>query len=298
MSIFYALTGHTGFVGSNLLNYLKSTDCVVELLNLRNEDFSLNCNVDAVVHLAGKAHDLKGLSGDEEYFQVNVELTKKLFQVFMASSAKKFIYVSSVKAMADSVIGEILRETDQHNPVTLYGASKLAAEQYLQAQFLPEGKSLYILRPCMIHGPGNKGNLNLLFQFVSKGVPWPLGAFKNKRSFLSVENFCFVVDQILSGNLLPGVYNLADSESVSTNEIIRLIAKETNRRPLMLSVPKPMVFLFAKLGDILKMPFNTERLKKLTDNYLVSNQKLLDALGRPLPVSAYNGLKKTIKSFK
>jgi hypothetical protein len=71
----------------------------------------------------------------------------------------------------------------------------------------------------MIHGEGNKGNLNLLYQLVSKGLPWPLGNFKNQRSFLSIENLCFVIREIVERNdILFGIYQVADDEALSTNE--------------------------------------------------------------------------------
>src|SRR5690606_13373271 len=131
----------------------------------------------AIIHLAGKAHDTQNTSSPEEYFQVNTELTKQLFDKFLQSNARDFIYFSSVKAVADTVSG-LLGEDVTPNPQTPYGQSKWQAEQYLNSQPLPEGKRLFILRPCMIHGPGNKGNLNLLYQVSSKGLPWPLAAFE------------------------------------------------------------------------------------------------------------------------
>ena len=84
---------------------------------------------------------------------------------------------------------------------------------YILSKEIPKGKRVYILRPCMIHGPGNKGNLNLLYQLVSKGLPWPLGGFQNQRSFLSVENLCFVIKELLENESIPsGVYQVADDE--------------------------------------------------------------------------------------
>lgn len=155
-------------------------------------------------------------------------LTRQLFDAFCISDAKYFIFMSSVKVAADRVEG-VLRETDEPDPKTPYGISKLKAERYL-LNHLPEGKKVYILRPCMIHGPGSKGSLNLLYKLVKKGMPWPLGVFENKRSFLSIDNFCFVVDEILSGRLAPGIYNLADTEPISTNEVIRLIANGMKKK--------------------------------------------------------------------
>lgn len=252
---------------------------------------------DMVVHLAGKAHDLKKVSDEQSYLEVNTELTKKVFDAFIKSQASIFVYVSSIKAVADSTNGQLVSESMQPQPGTPYGKSKLAAESFLLAQALPETKKLYILRPCMIHGPGNKGNFNLLYQIVKKGIPWPLGAFDNKRSFLSADNFCFVIDQILTQRLQPGTYHLSDTEPLSTNELVRLIASELNSSASILPISKGLVKAIARMGDWLPLPLNSERLEKLTENYVVSNQKLLTALGMPLPVTAELGMRKTIRSF-
>src|SRR5690606_25943192 len=91
---------------------------------------------------------------------------------------------------------------------------------------------LFIIRPCMIHGPGNKGNLNLLYKVVEKGVPWPLASFENRRSFLSIDNLCYLIEQILVKADLPsGVYNFADDEVVSTNELVAVIANSLGKKP-------------------------------------------------------------------
>lgn len=105
----------------------------------------------------------------------------------MASPARKFIFFSSVKAAADFVPGDLLTEDIVPHPVGPYGESKIKAEEYILNHPAYE-KQVYILRPCMIHGPGNKGNLNLLHQVIKKGIPWPLGAFENRRSFTSIGN--------------------------------------------------------------------------------------------------------------
>jgi nucleoside-diphosphate-sugar epimerase len=151
----------------------------------------------------------------------------------------------------------------------------------------------------MIHGPGNKGNLNLLYQIVSKGFPWPLGAFQNQRSFCSIDNLYFVINQILENESIPsGIYNLADDEVVSTNELIEIIGDTTNKKARILSISKKIINTIAKIGDVFHLPLNTERLDKLTENFVVSNTKIKAALGiEKLPVSAKEGLTKTIKSF-
>lgn len=250
-----------------------------------------------MVHLAGKAHDLKKISNDKDYYEVNFELTKQLFDQFLQSDAQKFIYISSVKAVADTVVGSLTEDVTP-NPVTVYGKSKRMAEDYILAN-LPSTKKVYILRPCMIYGLGNKGNLNLLFSLVSKGFPWPLGAFENQRSFCSIENLCFVIRELLTQERIPsGVYNVADDETLSTNELIQLIAVSQNKKARILPISKGIITSIAKAGGFLRLPLNSERLQKLTESYVVGNAKIKMAIGKPLPVHAEEGLLKTFGSFK
>jgi nucleoside-diphosphate-sugar epimerase len=291
------ITGINGFVGHNLQNYLETRCELIPLFIRYKTNQIININGNAIIHLAGKAHDLKKVSQPQEYYEANFELTKQLFDAFLVSNANVFITLSSVKASADEV-HEILTELDLPNPVTHYGKSKLLAEEYIFSHELPKDKRVYVLRPCMIHGPGNKGNLNLLYKIVSKNIPWPLGTFDNKRSFCSIDNLLFVIKELIEREDIPsGIYNIADDESLSTNELISLIAESQNRKPNVWKIPKGFIEGLAKLGDVLHLPLNTERLQKLTDSYIVSNQKIKDVLGKSLPVSSREGLLKTFKSF-
>jgi len=292
------ITGATGFVGTNLQDYLKISH-ETEPMSVRyepNQQFEIKGDV--IIHLAGKAHDLKKVSKPNDYHEANFELTKQLFDAFLASEASVFIFMSTVKAVADEVEG-ILSEDEIPNPITHYGIAKRQAEEYLLSKELPERKRVYILRPCMIHGPANKGNLNLLYQLVAKGLPWPLGAFENQRSFLSIENLCFVIKELLENTAIPsGVYQVADDKSLSTNELIMLLGKSLNKNALIWNVNSSFIKSLARIGDYAGLPLNSERLQKLTENYVVSNKKIINALGKSLPISAENGLIKTFESFK
>jgi len=292
------ITGASGFVGSNLLEFFKSTHEVQPLGVRYIPKNKIELSGDVIIHLSGKAHDLKNVSKPQEYYEANYELTKQLFDSFLLSNASVFIFMSSVKAVADQVDG-VLTEDNIPNPITPYGISKLQAENYILNQQLPEGKRFYILRPSMIHGPGNKGNLNLLYSFVNKGYPWPLAAFENKRSFLSIDNLCFVTKEIVENDSIPsGVYNIADDQAISTNQLISLISKSQNKNTKSVFLPKKLIYAIAKVGSILHLPINTERLIKLTDNYVISNKKILKSIGKPFPISAENGLVKTLNSFQ
>jgi nucleoside-diphosphate-sugar epimerase len=193
----------------------------------------------------------------------------------------------------------VLTEEQTSNPITHYGKSKLLAEQYILSKQIPEGKRVYILRPCMIHGPGNKGNLNLLYKLVSKGIPWPLGSFGNKRSFCSIDNLMFIIKELIDREDIPsGVYNVADDEALSTNEVISILAESKNKKPRIWKISNGFLEALSKLGDILRLPLTTERLQKLTESYVVSNQKIKKAIGKPLPISSKDGLLKTFNSFQ
>ncbi|PYF75452.1 NAD-dependent epimerase/dehydratase family protein [Pedobacter nutrimenti] len=293
------ITGSSGFVGKNLLKYLDDYSLNYKKLDLR-EQLSFNSldGSSSVIHLAGKAHDFRNVSNTQEYYEVNFELTKKIYDLFLKSEATNFFFLSSVKAAADKVEGP-LTENSVSFPETDYGKSKLMAEQYIQSQILPEGKSFYILRPCMIHGPGNKGNLNLLYEFVRKGIPYPFAAFKNQRSFLSVENLCFILKEfILQNNIPSGVYLVADDGSLSTNEIISLFCSGLGKDLRLWKVPKMLIRLLARAGDFLPLPINTERLDKLTENYVVCNHKVKEAINKSLPLTITEGLTLTLKSFQ
>ena len=201
-------------------------------------------------------------------------LTQKIFDFFLESSAKKFVFFSSVKAAADSVVGDMLTEDVVPAPIGPYGESKITAENYILGKLNVENgelkvnpyddKKVYILRPCMIHGPGNKGNLNLLYNVVRKGIPWPLGAFENRRSFTSIALMCRALE----------------------------------RKPHIWKINRGLMEFCARLGTLLHLPLNTERLRKLTENYVVSNAKIKAALGIDrMPVRAEEGIVRTIKSF-
>lgn len=305
------ITGVHGFVGSNLVSYLSPSNViygldiiapekegVVKTFSWEDLDAGRVPDIDAIIHLAGKAHDTKNQTVADVYFKVNRDLTIKVFNYFLAhDSIKKFVFFSTAKAAADRVEG-VLTEDVVPSPVGPYGESKIAAEKYILAN-MPTDKQVYIFRPCMIHGPGNKGNLNLLFGFVRKGIPWPLGAFENHRTFTSIQNICFAVNGVLTKNIASGIYNMGDDEALSTNELIEEICKSLGKKAHIWKLPKGVMSGLAKVGGWLHLPLNPDRLQKLTENYVSSNAKIKNALGvEKMPMDAREGLKVTLESFK
>ena len=313
------ITGIHGFIGSNFIRTLRDKhtlygldiifpcrDGVSQTFSWRDIEptsfpFQTFPQFDAIIHLAGKAHDTKNQSVAQSYFDINTGLTQKIFDFFLESSAKKFIFFSSVKAAADSVVGDMLTEDVIPAPVGAYGESKIKAEEYIKEhlEYSTTEKQVYILRPCMIHGPGNKGNLNLLYNVVKKGIPWPLGDFDNRRSFTSIDNLCYVIEGLLNQDVPTGIYHMGDDEALSTNELIVIMCEAMEKQPRIWKMNKRFMEACAGLGTLLHLPLNTERLRKLTENYVVSNAKIKAALGiDKLPVTAKEGLMKTIRSFE
>ena len=310
------ITGIHGFVGSNLVSYLSKDNELYGLDIIAPEkkgilktyswddlDADVIPVVDAIVHLAGKAHDTKSHDNADVYFKVNRDLTIKVFDYFCTHpSIEKFVFFSTAKAAADRVTG-ILKEDIVPSPIGPYGQSKIAAENYILRKISDcwkcNDKQVYIFRPCMIHGPGNKGNLNLLYNFVKKGFPWPLGAFDNRRTFTSIGNICYVVNGVLTTDIPSGIYNMGDDEALSTNELIEEICKSLGKKARIWKLPKRIISLMAKIGGLLHFQLNTERLQKLTENYVSSNEKIKKAFNiEKMPVNARDGLRVTLESFK
>lgn len=308
------ITGINGFVGTNFTN-CWSINHTLYGLDIHQPDKEVVERifgwdelgkvppVNAIVHLAGKAHDTKNQSEAKSYFDINTGLTQRIFDYFLQSEARTFIFFSSVKAAADSVPGDLLTEDIEPKPVGPYGESKIKAEQYLLAKRQEADnlqKKVFILRPCMIHGPGNKGNLNLLYNVVSKGIPWPLGAYENRRSFCSIDNISYIVEQLITrDHIESGIYHIGDDEPLSTNELIGLISESVGKKAHIWKLPKGLMSGMAWVGGALHLPLNKDRLQKLTENYVVSNKKIKNILGIDnMPVSARDGMRKTLESFR
>ncbi|MGK9148721.1 NAD-dependent epimerase/dehydratase family protein [Plantibacter flavus] len=295
------VTGATGFIGTNLVPALEAAGHEVVPFSLRGwmgEPFP--DGIDAVVNLAGKAHDLDGTAGPEVYRRINTDLAERVYAAFLDTGASTFIQMSSVAAVNEESVDGVLDEQADAHPVTPYGKSKLAAERLLLATSPPVGRRVIVLRPTMVHGPGDKGNLRLLFGMLSRGIPYPLDAFANERSFVSIGNLSWVVARVLDTPTVPtGIYLVADDDPVSTGHLVSLIAEVTGKPVRRLAIPRVIVRAIARIGDRVRaVPLNTRRLAKLTEDYRVSGAKLLDALGRTsMPVGTDDGLRTSIAAL-
>lgn len=294
------LVGHTGFVGKSILNancFKNDNFILIGRAELTKDQF---CNdfysADVLIYTAGIAHDISGKIKEQDYYDVNVELLKKVYDHYLKSNIKSFIYFSSIKAVTDKS-ESIITEDTKPQPKTIYGITKLIAEKYIQERTV-YGKTYYILRPTMIHGPGNKGNLNVLYKYLNSGSPWILGSFKNERSFASISNVLFVLNILARTQKVPeGVYNVCDDNAVSMNRIVDLFEIACNKKIVKLYFGKRIFNAAARVGDLLRLRINSLFLEKITETFLVSNIKIRKFIETDLPLTSEEGLIMTFKNM-
>ena len=107
-----------------------------------------------------------------------------------------------------------------------------------------------------------------------------------------------VIKGLLTKDVTSGIYHMGDDEALSTNELIEVICSALGKKAHIWNIPRGLMNGVAKMGDVLHLPLNTQRMQKLTENYVVSNAKIKAALGmKEMPVRAKDGLRETIKSF-
>lgn len=289
------ITGSTGFVGGY---FLKK-----HLNEFSFKEFKRNSEItpiddDIVLHFAGLAHDLKKVSKPQDYYETNTELTIKLYNEFLSSNASTFIFLSSIKAVADYSNLPINEETERR-PQSVYGLSKKMAEDYILNKKLPSGKRYFIIRTPMIYGNDNKGNLQVLYNFISKFRLWPFTNFKNKKSFCSIENLDFALIQLIENqDISSGVYNVADDEVISTNQLIELIGNQRNIKIKFLKIPKNIILLILGVLKLIKLSQFEDKIRKLTESYEVDNTKIKLAVNETWPMSTERGLRKVFDSFR
>ena len=301
------ITGTTGFVGKNLCGLLadqghkliEANRVAITGKQTLEDAVKGKLHAETWIHLAAKSQDVNNPKLLDEYTHVNIDLTKDLFNAFLNDpAASTFIHFSSVKAAAANITGELTELTEAEVDIP-YGSTKRQAEKELLAQKLPPGKKLIILRPAMIYGYNTKSNLYSLFKFIKRGLPYPFAAFDNKRTMLSIDNLLFVILHIVNTpSFKGGIYNVADDDSLSTNELTALISTAIGKKPSKLKIPKPLITFMFRIGDVLHLPVNTQKLNKLTANYLVSNSKLKAELGVPLPATAHDSLLQVFNRFQ
>lgn len=230
---------------------------------------------DAVVHLAARAHKVrdKGAAAEEDYRRVNVDATLRLAEQAADAGVRRFVFISSIGVMGESS-RQPLTETDPIAPVSEYAKSKALAEQSLWRLTERMVMELVVLRPVLVYGPGNPGNLDRLLGLIGRRFPLPLANVRNLRSLVSVD---YLADAIRRSMTHPQAANqlflVADGVDVSTPDIIRAMARGMQRSDPLLRCPPWALGLLARLFG------KGRELKKIAGTLQVDSTKLRDRLG-------------------
>ena len=293
-----ALTGATGFIGRHLLRDLPRRGYRVRVLLRRPTTLPLEASsavvgdlaaprnmaaalagVDAVIHSAGLAHAMSGLPEDD-YRAINTEATIGLARASERAGAKRFVFLSSIRAQSGPAAEEVLTEDLEPKPTDAYGRSKLAAEEGLAAI----GLDWVALRPVLVYGPGVMGNMARLIDLARSPMPLPFGGLGARRSLLAVENLAEAIDVVLR---LPAPIGrpliVADPEPVTMPEMIAALREGFGRKPGLLPVPSGLLkAAFGLMG-------RSEAFERVSGS-LVASPAALTRLGWSAPVATRAGL--------
>lgn len=279
------LTGSTGYIGSSFLNQYKNEYSFVKfsLLNQKIENIDFD-KINVVIHCAALVHQKIEYSY-EKYHKINVDYPVKLAKLAKEKGVKQFVFISTI-----AVYGEDKEKLDENtacNPITPYGKSKLEAEKQL-LELNDENFLVSIIRPPMVYGKNAPGNIYSLIKLVEKLTIIPLGKIENKRTFISIQNLCHLVDEIITQQQ-NGIFLASDDEPLSTSNLIKLISKNLDKKVYLIKIP-----FFEGLLKILKPSFH----KRLYGSLEVDNTLTKVKLNLKNPYSVEEGINLMIKGEK
>ncbi len=272
------ITGSNGYLGNTFINQYKNKYEFKKfsLLNQKIEDINFD-NIDIVLHCAALVHQ-KVEHPYEKYYEVNVKYPVKLAKLAKQNAVKQFVFISTI-----AVYGEEKEKLDENticNPITLYGKSKLEAEKEL-LQLNDDNFIVSIIRPPMIYGKNAPGNIDSLVKLVKKLPVIPLGKIENKRSFIYIQNLCYIVDEVITQEK-SGIFLASDDEAISTSRLIELVAKNLDKKIYLVKIP-----FFESLLKILKPSFH----KRLYGSLEIDNSITKEKLNLKNPYSVEEGIK-------
>lgn len=306
------VTGASGFVGRALIPALvaegfevhassRSRDAVPHAARTIRADLlegdlsGYLLGVDAIVHLAGRAHVMRESKSHSEavYMRQNCELTRRLAESANRAGVRHLVFASSIKVVGEATQSHPFTEETPCAPADDYGRSKLAAERALSEIASDSGLNVTILRPPLMYGAGVKGNLLRLMRLLDKGVPLPIAGIRNKRSLLGVRNFASVIVSALRAHQ-PGcrAYLVSDGAPVSTPELVLAMAKALGRAPILFRVPNSMLMLAARLTG------RTAELDRLASPLLIDDRRIRDDLRWSPPHPFHEGLREMAMYYR
>jgi len=248
----------------------------------------------AIIHLAGRSHVMNDRQSTSEalYHKVNVVGTSILAEAAVKEGIRKFIFLSSVKAMAERSKGEALTETTPPRPEDAYGRTKLEAEQALLKVASSSAMTVVNLRTPLVYGPGVKANLLRLITACDQRLPLFLESVSNKRSLVFLGNLTDALACVVEAEgLSTETFLVSDGEAVSTPELIRRISKALGRAPRLLPVPVWALTLAGTLTG------KSQALDRLTGSLVIDDRKLRDVVGWTPPFNMLQGLNQTAEWF-
>ena len=320
------ITGANGFVASHLIPYLdkqswqittatrgscpskKFSSSVIsvtigEINGETNWQQALK-NIDTVIHLAARAHILQEevLNPEVEFIRVNTQGTANLVEQSIQAGVKHFIFISSIGAMA-TFSNQPLTESSPCQPDTPYGRSKLQAEQALIDFARQSNMTWTILRPTLVYGSGNPGNMARLVKLINLGLPLPFGLVKNRRSFIYVGNLVEAIATCLTHPQAQNqIFIISDGQDVSTSKLIEKIAHHMNRSCNLVPVSPPLLRMAGYLSDKVEhsikkpLPLNTQTIDRLLCSLFVDSSYIRATLNWQPPYTLDQGLSQTLRS--
>ncbi len=308
------VTGANGFVGRALCRELLRRGRRVRAVVRRNDDPPAGCElrlvgeigpdtewgealdgVDAIAHLAARVHAMRETAKDSiaAFRRTNVEGSLRLAEAAALAGVRRFVFLSSVKALGDASPDGTLTEASAAKPQDPYGVSKRETEVGLAQIAKETGLEIVILRPPLVYGPGVKGNFRSLMGLVDRGLPLPLGRVANRRSLLGLGNLVDAIDRCLSQPAAAGrSYLLRDGEDLSTAELVRRLAAALGRRTTLFPVPASLLKLGADCVG------RAAEARRLLDSLTVDDGPIRQELEWNPPFTVDEGLAETAAWFR
>jgi UDP-glucose 4-epimerase len=281
------ITGSSGFIGRNFINKNKEYKIVsVSLKNVLVENIDFT-GIDTILHLAGLAHQMNG-APEEDYFNINTTLTYNFATKAKENGISHFIFISSAKVYGEaSTIGKPFNEISYCFPIDAYSKSKLQAEEKLKS-LEDSNFKVAILRIPLVYGAGVKGNLKVLMNLVHKISFIPLGNINNKRSMLYVGNLIDVLKLIVDQKQ-SGIFIACDNKSLSTSELIKIIAKSFDKKIILFKMPAFII----KIMQYVK----PQTMDRLYSSFELDNTVTNQILGFAQNYSVEQGIKEMVNSY-
>lgn len=298
------ITGAGGFIGRRLCNQLNQSGCDVVPVGRggRISVGSIDGNTDwapvlrrgaTIIHLAALAHmpSVGGTYEDSDFLSVNVHGTRRLASEAAKVGVKRLVFVSSIGVLGSNTNGRsAFTIADEPSPVEMYARSKFEAEQVLRDIGAATAMEISIVRPPLVYGPNAPGNFGRLVSLIRRGLPLPLGSVHNRRSLVGLDNLVDLIGLCVMHPAAAGeTFLAADSESVSTPELIRTIAYAMKRRAALLPVP---VQWLRVAGRALGKSAEVER---LVGSLEIDISHTCETLGWTPPVHLREGLRRAVQ---